>query len=47
MDMIQLYKLRGEIDNKCPSCGRKLALYPLSNKIEDKELHKTWSIENL
>ena len=31
-DMIQLYKLRREIDNKCPGCGRRLALEPI--KIE-------------
>jgi len=46
MDMIQLYKLRREIDNKCPSCGRKLALHPLSIQIEDKEQNKVWFIEN-
>jgi DNA-directed RNA polymerase subunit RPC12/RpoP len=31
-DMIQLYKLRREIDNKCPNCKRRLALEPI--KIE-------------
>jgi len=47
MDMIQLYKLRREIDNKCPCCGKKLSIHPLSIKIEDKELNKAWFIENL
>ena len=31
-DMIQLYKLRRETDNKCPGCGRRLSLDPI--KIE-------------
>jgi NAD-dependent SIR2 family protein deacetylase len=28
--MILLYKLRNEIDNKCPNCKRKLSLKPLT-----------------
>lgn len=44
--MILLYKLRNEIDNKCPNCKRKLAMHPLSIKIGDKELDNC-CIENL
>jgi len=29
-DMIPLYKLRREIDGRCPNCKRKLAIRPLS-----------------
>ena len=44
--MILLYKLRNEIDNKCPNCKRKLSMKPLSIEIEDKELND-FCIENL
>ena len=46
-DMIHLFRLRRKIDNKCPCCGKKLSIHPLSIKIEDKELNKAWFIENL
>ena len=46
-DMIQLYKLRREIDNRCPSCGRKLSIRPLGIKVEDNELDKIWLAKNL
>jgi hypothetical protein len=29
-DLIPLYRLRGRTDGKCPGCGRKLAIRPLS-----------------
>jgi len=29
-DMIPLYRLRREIDGRCPKCKRKLAVRPLS-----------------
>ncbi|KON33031.1 hypothetical protein AC477_02145 [miscellaneous Crenarchaeota group-1 archaeon SG8-32-1] len=46
-NMIILYKLRREIDNKCPGCKRKLSIHPLSIKVEDKELNQIWSTENV
>ena len=46
-DMILLYKLRREIDNRCPGCKRKLSLKPLSIKVEDKELNQIWFTENV
>jgi rRNA maturation endonuclease Nob1 len=37
-DMIPLYRLRRKTEGKCPSCGRKLAVDPLSIKLEEKGL---------
>jgi DNA-directed RNA polymerase subunit RPC12/RpoP len=45
--MILVYKLRREINNRCPGCGRKLSVKPLSIKVEDKELNQIWSTENV
>ena len=36
--MILLYKLRNKINNRCPSCKRKLT-EPLSIEIEDNQLN--------
>lgn len=30
VDIIPFYKLRQEIDNKCPKCKRKLAIRPIT-----------------
>jgi len=46
-EMIQLHKLKREINNTCPSCGRKLSIRPGSIKVEDKELDKIWFTEKL
>jgi predicted methyltransferase len=36
-DMIPFYRLRAKCDNKCPACGRKLAINPLSIILEPIE----------
>jgi len=46
-DMIHLFRLRRRINNRCPGCGRKLSIRPLSVKVEDKELNQIWCIKNL
>jgi len=43
-DLIPLYRLRRRTDGRCPGCGRKLSIRPLSisyEKNEDKMLTKT------
>jgi rRNA maturation endonuclease Nob1 len=36
-DLIPLYRLRRRTDGKCPACGRKLAIRPLSIKFEESD----------
>ena len=36
-DMIPLYRLRIKTDGKCPSCGRRLGIRPLSIDFNSKE----------
>jgi hypothetical protein len=43
--MIHLYRLRRKIDNKCPGCGRRLSIHPLSITVEGKELTNKWFTE--
>jgi len=45
--MIHHFRLRRKINNRCPGCGRKLSIHPLSIKVEGKELDKIWFIEKL
>ncbi len=33
-DMIPLYRLRAKCDGRCPACGRKLSINPLSIVLE-------------
>ncbi|MCR3907092.1 MAG: hypothetical protein NUK62_08730 [Tenericutes bacterium] len=34
IDIIPFYKLRQELDNKCPNCKRKLAIHPISVELK-------------
>ena len=35
VELIPFYKLRQEIDNKCPNCKRKLAIRPVSVELSE------------
>ena len=37
-DLIPLYRLRRRTDGKCPGCGRKLAIRPLSISYEKTDV---------
>jgi len=36
-DLIPLYRLRRKTDGKCPDCGIKLSVHPLSIKYQETE----------
>ncbi|MEJ2240862.1 MAG: hypothetical protein P8Y18_01785 [Candidatus Bathyarchaeota archaeon] len=44
-DMIPLYRLRNKTDGKCPNCGRRLSLRPLSIQLQEHELVNSSSTE--
>ena len=36
-DLVPLYRLRRRTDDKCPACGRKLAIRPLSISFQETD----------